>query len=103
MRILKLMLIAYGPFTDTVIDFQGDETGIHMVYGPNEAGKSSALRGLREALYGISERSSDDFIHPYAKMRIGALLRHSDGTTLDFVRRKGRVNTLENRRRLGPP
>jgi uncharacterized protein YhaN len=96
MRILKLMLLAYGPFTDAVIDFQGGETGIHMVYGPNEAGKSSALRGLREALYSISERSSDDFIHPYAKMRVGALLRHSDGTTLDFVRRKGRVNTLRS-------
>jgi uncharacterized protein YhaN len=94
MRILKLMLIAYGPFTDAVLDFRRGETGLHMVYGLNEAGKSSALRGLREALYGISERSPDDFIHPYAKMRVGALLRHSDGTTLDFVRRKGRVNTL---------
>jgi uncharacterized protein YhaN len=94
MKIMKLMLLAYGPFTDAVLDFGRAETGFHMIYGANEAGKSSALRGLREALYSISERSPDDFIHPYAKMRVGAMLRHSDGTTLDFVRRKGRVNTL---------
>lgn len=94
MKILKVNLIAFGPFTETVLDLSEGEEGLHIIYGPNEAGKSSALRALRQMLYGIPDRSADDFLHPYAKMQIGGVIRHSDGTMLDFVRRKGRGNTL---------
>jgi len=94
MKILQMRLLAFGPFTDTLIDLSEGEEGIHIIYGPNEAGKSSALRALRQMLYGIPDRSSDNFLHPYAKMRIGGVLRHSDGTVIEIIRRKGRVNTL---------
>ena len=94
MRIQELRLISYGPFTDTVVDLSDGHEGLHIVYGPNEAGKSSALRALRHLFYGIPERSVDDFIHPYAKMRIGAFIRSGSGDVLEFVRRKGRGKTL---------
>lgn len=94
MKILQMRLLAFGPFTESVIDLGEGEEGLHIVYGPNEAGKSSALRALRQMLYGIPDRSSDAFLHPYAKMRIGGVIRHSDGTVVEFVRRKGRVNAL---------
>lgn len=94
MKILQLRLMAYGPFSSTVLDLSGGSDGLHLVYGPNEAGKSSALRALRHLLYGIPERSTDDFMHPYAKMRIGAAVRSARGEFLEFVRRKGRMNTL---------
>ncbi len=94
MRIDELQLIAFGPFTDIVLDFSGGQEGFHLVYGPNEAGKSSALRALRNLLYGIPARSPDNFLHPYPKMRIGAILRSSKGDRLKFIRRKGRSNTL---------
>ncbi|MFO8084466.1 MAG: AAA family ATPase [Desulfobacterales bacterium] len=94
MRIDKLHLIAFGPFTDTLLDLSGGNQGFHLIYGANEAGKSSALRALRHLLYGIPTRSTDNFIHPYSKMRIGATLRSAKGDILDFVRRKGRINTL---------
>ena len=97
MKILQMRLLAFGPFTDTLIDLSEGEEAIHIIYGPNEAGKSSALRALREMLYGIPDRSQDDFIHPYTKMRIGGVLRHSDGTLIEIIRRKGRVNTLRER------
>ena len=64
MKILQLNLIAFGPFNETLLDLSEGEEGLHIVYGPNEAGKSSALRGLRQLLYGIPERSYDDFLHP---------------------------------------
>lgn len=96
MKILEMRLIAYGPFTDRVIDLSGGNQGLHVIYGPNEAGKSSALRALRNLLYGIPERSADDFLHPYAKMRIGAAIQSSKGDVLEFVRRKGRRNTLRS-------
>ncbi|UCF93838.1 MAG: AAA family ATPase [Desulfobacterales bacterium] len=94
MKILELRLIAYGPFTEALIDLRAGCQGLHLIYGPNEAGKSSALRALRALLYGIPERSSDDFLHPYGKMRIGAVIQHSSGQELVLIRRKGRNNTL---------
>jgi len=93
-KILRIGLLAFGPFTDKILDLHKGHEGLHIVYGPNEAGKTSALRALRQLLYGIPERSSDGFIHPYAKLRIGGRLLKSDGAVLEFVRRKGRVNTL---------
>lgn len=94
MKILEIKLIAFGPFTEKVLDLSAGQEGLHIIYGPNEAGKSSALRALRQMFYGIPERSMDDFMHPYSKIRIGALLRRSDGSILEFIRRKGRINTL---------
>ncbi len=94
MRIDALQLIAFGPFTSTVFDLSAGRQGFHLVYGPNEAGKSSALRALRQLLYGIPERSDDNFLHPYTKMRIGAVLKTAGGKTLEIIRRKGRAGTL---------
>ena len=93
MKILELALHAFGPFTDVVLDLSGGREGLHLIFGPNEAGKSSALRGLRQALFGIPAQSADDFVHSYAKMRIGLTLRGGDGRTLRFLRRKGNRNT----------
>ncbi|MBI5578731.1 MAG: AAA family ATPase [Deltaproteobacteria bacterium] len=96
MKILRLDLIACGPFTDTAIDLAAGTEGLHIVYGPNEAGKSSALRALRHLLYGIPERTPDAFRHPFSKMRIGAVLKSARGEALEVVRRKGRGSTLRH-------
>ncbi|QDU82359.1 hypothetical protein Pla110_41140 [Polystyrenella longa] len=93
MRILQLDLTAYGPFTKRSLEFR-DQTGLHIVYGPNEAGKTSSLRALKDLLYGIPQQTPDDFIHPYTKLRIGGLLEAADGVKLQFIRRKGRTKTL---------
>jgi len=94
MKILELALHAFGPFSDAVLDLSAGQEGLHLIYGPNEAGKSSALRALRQALFGIPAQSSDSFVHPYSKMRIGLTLRADDGRTLQLIRRKGNRNTL---------
>ncbi len=96
MKILEFNAKAFGPFTDLFLDLSGGREGFHILYGPNEAGKSSALRALRQLLHGIPSRSPDDFIHPYKKMRIKGVLRHSDGTVLEVTRRKGNINTLRD-------
>ena len=92
MRIDELNLAAFGPFTDRVLVFAAN--GPHIVYGSNEAGKSSALRGLKALLYGIDERTLDNFIHANDKLRVQGVLRRTKGQELAFVRRKGRKNTL---------
>ena len=95
MRVNKLNLAAFGPFTDRMMEFS--EKGLHIVYGRNEAGKSSALRGLKALLYGIDERTLDNFLHANEKLRIQGHLQTADAQECVFVRRKGRKNTL-----LGP-
>ncbi len=95
MKIESLQLIAFGPFTDQSIEFAPGPAGLSIVYGPNEAGKSSALRGLKSLLFGIESRSPDDFIHAYAKMRIAGKISNRAGEELALKRRKGRKNTLQ--------
>ncbi len=94
MKILELRLQAFGPFTDVTLDFSGGREGLHIVLGPNEAGKSSALRAVRQALYDFPAQSPDDFLHSYKNFRVGMRLRDREGRELAFVRRKGNKNTL---------
>lgn len=91
MKIRTLNLAAFGPFTERELAF--NEVGLHIVYGPNEAGKSSALRGLKALLYGIDERTIDNFIHANDKLRIYGQLQNNE-RELAIGRRKGRKNTL---------
>jgi uncharacterized protein YhaN len=70
------------------------EQGLHVVFGPNETGKSSALRALKALLYGIPSNTPDNFQHDNVRLRISGRLRHSDGTDITFIRRKGNKHTL---------
>lgn len=77
MRIRKLGLRRYGKFTDAVIDFGERTAGVpdlHIVYGPNEAGKSTAMSACMDLFYGIHHQSRFNFLHPYPTMRIEAEL-----------------------------
>ena len=94
MRIKKLELTAFGPFTDQNLIFAGDGPGLHIIYGTNEAGKSSALRGLKALLYGFPERTSDNFLHPSAKLLVGGCLQSPTAGEICFVRRKKRKGDL---------
>lgn len=96
MKILSLHLTAFSHFTNKVLDLSRGKEGLHIIFGPNEAGKSSSLRALRQALFGIPSKSADNFRHAHPDMRIGITLRHSDGTILKAVRRKGNSKTLRN-------
>lgn len=92
MRFRTLRLIAFGPFTDVDIEL-GDVPALHVLYGPNEAGKSTALRAITGLLYGIPVRTSDDHLHKKDELRVGAMLSQN-GSALAVVRRKGNVRTL---------
>lgn len=94
MRIDRLDLLAYGPFTDTLLDLSEGTSGLHLIYGDNEAGKSTSLRALTGWLFGIPARTNDNFLHANPQLRIGGKLRLSDGKELEFVRRKGTKGTL---------
>ncbi len=96
MKIKRLDLKAYGHFTDRSIDFQSDTPGLHIIYGPNEAGKSTALRALLGLLYGIDVRTPDNFLHEYGKLMIGGHLENADGKELILWRRKKNKGDLQD-------
>ena len=94
MKIRRLLLKAYGPFSDRELDFGSSLPGLHVVHGPNEAGKSSALRALQALLFGFPPRTGDNFLHAYDQLLIGGCLQHDDGRELCFFRRKKNKNDL---------
>ena len=98
MRLRRLDLTRYGKFTDYSIDFGEHAAGtpdLHIVYGLNEAGKSTALSGFLDLLFGIEERTRYGFIHRGKAMEIGACLEFNEQAH-EFKRVKQRSNSLLN-------
>jgi uncharacterized protein YhaN len=94
MRFEQLSVPAYGPFTAFDLQLPVDGSDFHLIYGPNEAGKSSLLRAIRDLLYGIHSQTTDNFRHAYKDLRIAGSIAASDGRRLRFQRRKGNKDTL---------
>ena len=96
MRLRRLDLIRYGKFTEKAINFgpkPGSGADLHIVFGLNEAGKSTALSAYLDLLFGIEERSRYNFLHEYSAMRIGGVLELG-GSEHAFTRTKQRNNSL---------
>ena len=93
MRLEQLQLIAYGPFTNCTLNLQ---PGLNVLYGPNEAGKSSALRAVHALLFGVEERTNDNFVHNNTQLRVGGAMVDAQGQRIACVRRKGRRVTLRD-------
>jgi uncharacterized protein YhaN len=95
-RFRRLSLDAYGPFTGTALDLSSATgNGLHLIYGPNEAGKSSALRAIRDLLFGMPAQTQDAHLHAAPSLRLSALIER-DGDELLFARRKKRKDSLVN-------
>ena len=95
MKFVRLYLKAFGPFRDRVIDLPSAAgKDFHVVFGPNEAGKSTILRAVTGFLFGIPERTGDAFLHDYSALRVGAILLLPDGNRIAAMRRKARKATL---------
>jgi uncharacterized protein YhaN len=90
MRLRRLDLTRYGHFTDFSLDFGSREEGkpdLHIIFGPNEAGKTTAFEGYLDLLFGIPARSKYNFLHDYENMRVGGALE-IDGDQTELVRIK---------------
>ena len=105
MRLRRLNLSRYGMFTDREIDFGPAPAGapdLHLVYGPNEAGKSTALAGFLDLLFGFEHRTPYAFLHDRRTMRVEGDIE-IDGDARRFVRvRKRRGSLLDGAGRPVP-
>ena len=96
MRLRRLDLTRFGHFTDFSLDFGPREDGrpdLHIIFGPNEAGKTTSFEGYLDLLFGIPARSKYNFLHDYENMRIGAVLEIEDAPT-ELIRIKRNKNDL---------
>ncbi|WP_226574841.1 ATP-binding protein [Acuticoccus sediminis] len=96
MRFTRLDLIRYAAYENKRLTFDPG-AALHVVYGPNEAGKSSALAAISDLLFGFS-RAKDapkvDFRHEGKNLRLGAALTSAAGEEIAFRRRRGNKATL---------
>ncbi|MBK9684947.1 MAG: AAA family ATPase [Betaproteobacteria bacterium] len=94
MRIRELKLIRYGKFTDRSLALPLSDRDIHLIVGPNEAGKSTVRTAIGDWLFGIPMRTPLAFLHPMPELRVGGIVERlpygeTVGQQLAFHRTKG--------------
>lgn len=86
MRIKKLHLPAYGCFTDYKVEF-ADDKSFFLLYGPNEAGKTTLLNSMLDLFYDINKDTA--YAYKHGTPAIAATVILSDGQSITFEKRKG--------------
>jgi len=94
LRIDRFDIMAYGHFTAKSLEFKAAPRDFHLIYGDNEAGKSTSLRALTAWLFGIPTRCQDNFLHESKDLRLGGKLSLQDGKAIEFIRKKSRSKSL---------
>ena len=98
MRVNRLDLIRYGRFENAEISFPkpvGAAPDVTIVFGANEAGKSTAFNGFLELLFGFAAGA-----HPYAfrfkrsDLLMGAELEIPERGNITFQRNSKRIQSL---------
>ena len=93
MRFSELHLIKYGQFDGCRLAFPKGPVDLQIVFGPNEAGKSTTLAAVGDLLFSFPHSTSFDFRFDKTLLRVGASIE-SDHGPLTFRRKKGNVRTL---------
>ncbi len=83
MRLNFIHLHAYGALSETTLEL-GD--GLTVVYGLNEAGKSTLLSAFADLLCGIQRKTRMDFMVARTKLRIQASATTDDGSAMKVIR-----------------
>lgn len=93
MRFSRLSLERYGRFEGCELNFRSGSPDLHIIYGANEAGKSTSLAAVSDLLFGFPPRSPYNFLFDYSLLRVGADLEDG-GSTFACRRKKGATGTL---------
>ncbi len=93
MRFERISIDKYGVYDKLELDLSG-KGGLAIVYGPNEAGKSTCLSAVSDFLFGIPNNTTYGQVYGYDSIRLVATLRLANGQTVTLHRKKGRSRTL---------
>lgn len=93
MRFAELHLIRYGQFEDCRLDFPNAPADLHVVYGPNEAGKSTTMAAIADLLFGFPHAVGYDFRFDKLLLRVGGVIE-GGASPLICRRKRGNVRTL---------
>ena len=99
MRLQRLDLERFGHFTNRSFDFgtglgaDGDRPDFHIIYGPNEAGKTTTMEAALRLFYGFPMREGYAFKHPRNNLQVSATLE-IDGTVRRFTHLPKRSGAL---------
>ncbi|MFW2587738.1 AAA family ATPase [Sagittula sp. SSi028] len=90
MRLRQLSLDLFGKFTGHSYDFGDGASGdFHIIYGPNEAGKTTTMEAALRLLYGFPRSDPYDFQHQRKNLRLSGVL-DLDGRDLTLTRVTGK-------------
>jgi len=93
MRFAEIRLDKYGTFESRIIALD-DHKGLTIVYGPNEAGKSTSLTAITDLLYGMENSNPHNSTFGSDAQRVHARLVQANDSEQVLQRRRGRKNTL---------
>lgn len=93
MRFAKLVLERYGRFEDCELSFRSGQPDLHVIYGPNEAGKTTSMAAVSDLLFGFGTTSPYKFLFDYPLLRIGAVLEEEE-RSFPIRRRKANAGSL---------
>ena len=95
MRLCRLSIDRFGHFTDKKFDFGavGDKPDFHIIYGPNESGKTTAMEAVMRLFYGFLTREDYDFKHSRNNLQVSGVLE-IDGSQHHFTRLPTRSGSL---------
>lgn len=95
MRFARIDLDRYGCFTGQTIEFgpASPDGDLHLVYGPNEAGKSTLRDACIDFLFGFPHQTKYGYLHANDLLQIGANVE-AGGQSLEGRRIKRNKNSL---------
>jgi uncharacterized protein YhaN len=68
--------------------------GLNLVFGLNEAGKTTVLQAIRALLYRFPERGGLDYVYSRSDLAVRAALHFSNGDLAEVTRTHGRTRSL---------
>ena len=94
MRIDRIDLVRYGHFSGEAIDLPLQQPDFTIIYGNNEAGKSTLLRGMSALFFGVPTKTPDVHSCKGSELRIGAAISNGSNRLI-FRRRKVAASMVE--------
>ncbi len=86
MKLAQLHIENFGVYHGRTFEF-GE--GLQVIYGPNEAGKSTLLNVLRHAFFGFPHRNPYGAARSDKPVAVSGRMRLADGRNVKFRRQKG--------------